>query len=425
MRDFDFAHFLLAVAHLLVAAHVGGYVFQALRQPRVVGEIMGGLLLGPTVLGALFPAWYATVFTHGPTLVVLGALNKIGLMLLMFCSGLEIRSEFPTGERRTAALVTLTGTAIPFALALGFGPLIDFSSHWGGAATATSFNLVVAVAVAVTSIPVISKIMMDLGILDTPFARGVLSAAVVEDVILYVVLSIALALALPLPDAKPFGLAHLIGVPDGTWSILYHVGATLVFFAAAVAFGPRLYGAVASARFNLVRKSNHLGYLLAFLIAVSGFAMFLEVQLMFGAFLAGVVAGASTDSAEEPRRAAKSFASAFFIPLFFAMVGWKLNLLRDVPWTFFVLFTAAACAVKAASVYLGARWAGVARGGAANLAAAMNARGGPGIVLATMALEAQIIDDGFYVCLVLLAILTSLTAGQWLTRAVRTGRPLL
>jgi Kef-type K+ transport system membrane component KefB len=127
----------------------------------------------------------------------------------------------------------------------------------------------------------------------------------------------------------------------------------------------------------------------------------------------------------EARRTAQSFASAFFIPLFFAMVGWRLDLLRDVPWGFLAGFLPACCAVKATSVYLGARWARVSRRGAMNLAAAMNARGGPGIVLATVTLDARLIDDGFYVCLVLLAIVTSLMAGTWLGRASRDGAPLL
>jgi Kef-type K+ transport system membrane component KefB len=425
MSNYDFAHFLLATAHLLVAALAGGYVFERLGQPRVVGEIFGGLLLGPTFLGEFFPDWYGTVFGHDKTLTTLGALNKIGLMLLMFCSGLEIRSEFPKQERKTAAFVTATGTLIPFVAALAIGPFIDFSGHFGPAANDVAFLLVVAVAVAVTSIPVISKIMMDLGILETPFARVVLSAAVVEDVVLYVVLSIALALASPVAGAKQFGLAHLLEIPDGPWSIAYHVGATIVFFVLATTLGPKLFERVSRARFNLVRKSNHLGYLLVFLIGVCGAAMFLEVELMFGAFVAGVVAGASSESPPEHRATAKSFSSAFFVPMFFAMVGWKLNLLRDVPWLFFVAFFAAACALKAASVYLGARWAGVSPRGSKNLAAAMNARGGPGIVLATVALEAKLINQGFYVCLILLAILTSQMAGAWLQKARRSPEPLL
>ncbi|HET7292122.1 MAG TPA: cation:proton antiporter [Vicinamibacteria bacterium] len=424
MSDHDFAYFLVAVGHLLLAAHAGGRLFQALRQPRVVGEISGGLVLGPTLLASLSPDWHATVFGREGTQVALGAVNKIGLMLLMFCSGLELPAGFPRAERRTAAFVIGAGTLLPVAVALACGRVVDFTAHYGPAATPLAFDLVVAIAVAVTSIPVLSKIMMELKLLDTPFARVVLTAAVVEDVMLYVLLSIAVAMALPLPRAATLGLAHWLGVPDGTWSVVYHVVVTLVFFALALSLGPTCYRRITQARFKLVGSTSHLGYLLTFLVVASGLAMFLDVQLMFGAFLAGVVASTSTDPPEPQRRAAKAFANAFFVPLFFAMVGLRLNLRLGVPWIFFAAFFVLACVIKAGSVYIGARWAGVARKSALNLAAAMNARGGPGIVLASVAIEAGIINDGFYACLVLLAMLTSLMAGSWLGRAVRAG-PLL
>jgi Kef-type K+ transport system membrane component KefB len=425
MSNSDFTHLLLAIAHLLVAAHAGGYVFNQLRLPRVIGEICGGFVLGPTVLGYLSPDWFGTVFAHSPSKTVLETLSKISLMLLMFCSGLEIRSQFSSGERRTAGFITLTGTIIPFAVALSMGAIFDFSSHYGGAANPISFNLVVAIAVAVTSIPVISKIMMDLGILNTAFARIVLAAAIVEDICLYVVLSVAITLAVPLEYEKPFSLAHRIGVPDGSWLVLYHVGVTLVFFVLALTFGPKLYRRSANAPFNFLRKSSSLGYLLFFLITFSGFAMFLEVELMFGAFLAGVVVGMSSESGDEALAVTKSLASAFFIPLFFAMVGFRLNLLHDVPWLFLLAFFMFACVIKSSSVYAGARWAGIGSRGAWSLAVAMNARGGPGIVLASVALDAHIINEGFYVCIVLLAIVTSLMAGIWLSRAERAGGSLL
>ncbi|HYC79268.1 MAG TPA: cation:proton antiporter [Planctomycetota bacterium] len=425
MKNQDFAHVLLALAHLLVAAHVGGYLFHRLRRLRVIGEIAGWLILGPTVLGHVAPDWYTTVFGNHPANIVLETVSKLGLMLLMFVSGLEIRSEFSSAERKSAAAVTVAGTVIPFLVALAAGSFLNFSEFYGPKAVPIAFNLVVAIAVAVTSIPVISKIMLDLGILETPFARIVLSAAVVEDVILYVVLSVALSFVRPDDATGGFTLPDRLGIPSGTPSIAYHVFSTLGFFTLAMTLGPKLFEKISAYRFNVVRRGSPAGYLLLFLIVFSGVAIFLDVELMFGAFLAGVVVAGSAEGADEPRRAVKQFSSAFFIPVFFAMVGWKLNLLRDVPWLFVAVFIAACCAVKAASVYGGARFAGVGRTGAMNLAAAMNARGGPGIVLASVALSAELIDSRFYVCLVLLAILTSLMAGTWLNRAIRSGRPLL
>ena len=109
------------------------------------------------------------------------------------------------------------------------------------------------------------------------------------------------------------------------------------------------------------------------------------------------------------------------MPVYFAIVGLRLDLIHAFDPLFFVAFLAFACAVKAASVYLGGRLAGQTRAGAGNLAVAMNARGGPGIVLASVAFDAAIISEEFYVSLVMLAIVTSLLAGTWLERMVKAA----
>src|SRR5581483_4959710 len=113
------------------------------------------------------------------------------------------------------------------------------------------------------------------------------------------------------------------------------------------------------------------------------------------------------------------FAFAFFIPIYFAVVGLQLDLLHGFPVLFFLGYLAFACAVKAVSVYAGARVGGQRHTSAVNLAVAMNARGGPGIVLASVAYGAGIINQSFYAVLVLLAIITSLVAGSWLARVPR------
>jgi Kef-type K+ transport system membrane component KefB len=178
----DFAQLLLAVGLLLGAAHAVGHLFTLARQPRVIGEIMGGLLLGPTVLGALAPELQATLFpSEGPVAAVLGWNYQIGLLLLMFASGAEMRSVFRRGETRVVGLVTVVGVVLPFVAGLLLFRVIDSSSLLGVAQNDTALLLVFGLAIAVTSIPVISRIMFDLGIIETPFARIVLGVAVIED----------------------------------------------------------------------------------------------------------------------------------------------------------------------------------------------------------------------------------------------------
>ena len=110
--------------------------------------------------------------------------------------------------------------------------------------------------------------------------------------------------------------------------------------------------------------------------------------------------------------------------MYFAIVGLRLDLLSGFEPLFFLLFLAVACVAKYVSVWVGARWAGESSAGARNLGVALNARGGPGIVLASVAFDAGIVDQGFYAVLVMLAIVTSLLAGSWLGRVVRSESPL-
>ena len=162
----------------------------------MIGEIAAGLVLGPTLLGHLAPgaeSWL--VPKTGATPTVLGAVYQLGLLLLLFCSGAQIQSGHRRGENKTVGWVFSTGTVLPFLAGLGLLHVLDLRSSWGPHANAASFLLIFAIAMAVTSIPVISKIMHDLGILDTPFARVVLGVAVAEDIVLYVILAVSLGLA--------------------------------------------------------------------------------------------------------------------------------------------------------------------------------------------------------------------------------------
>ena len=422
----DLARFLLALTLLLAAAHSGGYLFARWKQPRVIGEIVGGLILGPTVLGAIAPGVEAHLFpTTGAVPVVLDGLSQLGLLLLMFGAGTEMRSSFNGDERRTVGAVTLTGVALPALVGLGFAALLPSGYGLGTADNHTAFVLVFVLAIAVTSIPVISRIMFDLGILETAFARIVLAVAVLEDVLVYVVLAIALGLVAA-SSGDQIGVPAVLGIrPGSTASVVFHVVATLAFLGLALWLGPPLYRRALRFRFNLVRRGSQIGFQLVFMLGLTVIAVLLGVVPLFGAFVAGIVVGASSgERVAEARETIRTFSFAFFIPLYFAMVGLRLDLVRSFSPLFFVLFFAVACAAKYASVWMGARLAGESAAGSRNLAAALNARGGPGIVLASVALGAGIIDQNLYACLVLLAILTSLAAGSWLGAVVRAGKPL-
>jgi Kef-type K+ transport system membrane component KefB len=408
-------HLLAALAALMAAAHLLGTLFAHFRQPRVIGEIAAGLVLGPTLLGHLAPGVESRLFpATGVTPTVLGAVYQLGLLLLLFCSGTQIRSALRRGESKTVGWVLTTGMLLPFLAGLGLLRVLNLRSSWGPHGNAASFLLVFAIAMAVTSIPVISKIMHDLGILDTAFARVVLGVAVAEDVVLYVILALALGLAQGGQGAL-FGLPSLLRISPGTPAdMAYHVAATLGILAVALVFGPRLYHATEQSRVNLISHGSPVAYPLVFMLGATLLCLFMGVEGFFGAFVAGIAVGAAEVASPSAVASIEGFSFAFFIPIYFAIIGLQLDLLRGFNIAFFLLFLLLACAIKAGSVYLGARLAGESGGSSLNLAVALNARGGPGIVVASVAYAAGIIDQPFYTALVMLAVVTSLLAGSWL-----------
>lgn len=422
----EFGHTLVALALLLLAAHGVGHLFVLLRQPRVIGEIAGGLLLGPSVLGLMAPDLQQRIFpAEGPTAAVVAWASQLGLLLLMFCSGAEMRSLFRRDEGRVVGLVTVTGVVLPFLLGALCFRFLDAKALLGPAQNTTALMLVFGLAIAVTSIPVISRIMFDLGIIETSFARIVLGVAVIEDVVVYIVLALALGMVAP-PGGGDFGLPGLLGMTPGTApSMVFHALATLAVFALMLALGPRAFGWLRRQRWNLVASSNPLAYLLLFIFGGTLLCIALGITALFGAFLAGIATSvAKGPRVVEARDSIRAIAFAFFVPVYFASVGLQLDLVRHFDVVFFGWFLAFACLAKSGSVFLGARLAGEGNRSSRNIAIATNARGGPGIVLASVTYAAGVVSQEFYASLVMLALATSMVAGTWLGHIVRSGVPL-
>ncbi|MEP6642858.1 MAG: cation:proton antiporter [Acidobacteriaceae bacterium] len=417
MSDQEIGSVIVLLLLLISTAHLFGYLFTKLRQPRVIGEILGGLLVGPTLMGHFAPDFSASLFSgmnpssaHSRA-AVLDFIYWMGLLLLMFTSGTETRKLFGREDRRQVAWLTTVGTGLPFLIAMLVLPLFPIRRLMGSANQTVALVLVVGIAVAVTSIPVISRIFHDLKILHTRFARLVLSVAVLEDIVLWAVLAVATALAKSavLPKAE----------------ILRHVSATLIFFAAGLTVAPGALQRLQRARWNILAAASPIGYLVAVLFGFCAVAALLQVNLVFAAFLAGYGVSSGREHFAEALDSLSRFSFAVFIPLYFLIVGYRLDLWRSFSFSMLAVFLAGACLIKLFSVGLGAKLAGFRGLDIINLAVATNARGGPGIVLASVAFDAGIVNAAGYTTLVLVAVLTSQAAGAWLEHVTRKGWPLL
>ena len=416
MTDSELGRIVLSLFVLLCSAHLLGYVCVRLRQPRVVGEIVAGLLLGPSLLARVAPTASHFIFSSGSLGAdkygtIAGFIYSLGLLLLMFGSGAETRNLFCRQDRRYTAWLAGFGTGLPFVIALACAGFLPLNRLMGPAHQRSSLILVVGIAVAVTSIPVISRIFYDLKILHTRFASIVLGVAVIEDIVLWAVLAIATA------------LAASGSLPQGV--IAQHVGITLLYFVGGLTLGPALLRRLSQSRWNILAEVSPVGYVIGVLFAYTAVAAALNVSLVFAAFLAGFGFSSGDSNFNEALDSINKFSFAVFIPIYFAIVGFKIDLGTSFSGSMLVLFVVAGCALKIAAVTAGAKLAGFSNMDTINLSVATNARGGPGIVLASVAFDAGIINAFFYTTLVLMALITSQAAGAWLEYVLRKGWPLL
>ena len=411
MSNSDLTSVLFILLLLVALAQLVGWAFVKLRQPKVVGEIAAGIVLGPALLGRLpFASGITEAVKHQEN--ILNFVYWLGLLLLMFLSGAETRQLFGRDERREVGWLAIVGTGIPFLLGLTLGPWLIHPALAGPNGSRVSLIIILAVGAAVTSVPVVSKIFADLKILHTRFARLVLGVAVLEDIVLWLALAVATAVA---------GKAAL-----NPRQMSYHLITTILFFILGLTIVPRIVKRINKSRFNVFARQSPVAYALAVLLGYCVVAGALDVSLVFAAFLAGfAVVHKKRRLFADALDAVGKVSFAFFIPVYFAIVGLKLDLVRGVSLAMMATFILGSCIVKIASVSIAGRFAGFRGLDLINLAITTNARGGPGIVLASVAFDAGIISPTFYTTLVVAAVVTSQIAGAWLDYVLRKGWPLL
>jgi len=413
--NLELSHFLLAMAILLALAHLLGFLAERLMIPRVIGEVAAGLVLGPTLLGFFFPHAFTWLFAGFPQEDrMFGLMYQIGLTLLMFCSGLKFHTKLKNGDGKITAVIVLASTILPFALGWVATDFINFGQFIGPAKSEFALKIVIAISIAVTSIPVISKIFNDLGIMHSRFAKLVIAIAGVHDILLWVALGIATAV-----------VGH--GGPVTAGTVLSSVGVTAAFVIITMFILHYLFKKLTIRNGNFLFRASHIGYFLLITFVVSAIAGYLNVDTIFGALLAGIGAKVTLPSTLFKRleQSVVHISFSWFIPVYFAIVGLKLDLAKHFEPVFFLKYLLFATLTQSIIVYFACKIIRQDRLTSFNFAMAMNARGGPGIVLSTVAYSAGIINQDFFSILVLLALITSWFAGTWLRLVLNKGWRLM
>jgi len=393
----EILNFLIIITIILVSARLLGEVCRKLRQPVVVGEVLAGIIIGPSLFGSLFPQLFNNIFVSQPRAYgAFDGLANVGIILLMFSAGIEVDLKQIRQYGKQAAYISLTGLLFPFAI--GFVTVWFFYDRLFPSPAASHLipALFVGTALSITALSVIAKVLIDIDIIKTKVGNLVLTAAMIDDFLGWVLFSVIMALLNKSSGADAYK----------------SVGLVLLFVALIMTVGK--WGV--NQLLKLTQKSLSLpggsitvGVCLCFMAAV--ITEWLGVRGIFGAFLMGVVVGDSKYFQERSQHILQQFALNVAAPLFFASIGLRINFVTNFNLEVVLIILLIASLAKIAGAVIGSRASGMRANESYAVAFGMNARGSQELVLGLLALQAKILNEQIFVGLVVMTLVSIIIAG--------------
>lgn len=384
----------LSLFLLLLFSFFGGKLFEKIKAPKVVGEIVGGMILGGSCIGFFFPEIYNSIFnSFSEQGKVLNIFYQLGLVFLMFSSGFNTSININKKNAKNYFLLFFGATIIPMLLGLIFTNMFS-SSFIGSADNNVAFTLVFIISVAITSIPVISKIFFDIGMMNTNFSNMVLTVSTLQDLVLWILLNMAISLA----ETGKFTLSSFLLTTALTIGLLVFVkGVEYIVKKKKI-----------SIKNNILSISFLVTFILIFVLSK------LNINIMYSAFVAGYLIKSLLPKGSKEIDKIKDFSFNLFVPIYFALVGIQLDVIHNFSLLRFIIFYVIAFGLEFIGVVVTLYFTKLKKRSIFNLGITMNARGGPGIVLATTAYAYNIINLEFFTVLILTTMLSSTMAGYWL-----------
>ena len=387
LRHDRFALTLLGVAVVIVVARLAGAAFRRMGQPPVIGEVVAGIALGPSVLGG----WSNGLFPV-ETRPLLKIVATLGLVVFMFLVGLEMDLRLLGGRRRrVSTAVAVVGTAVPF----GLGVLLASVLHPSHAVSDfVPFALFIGAAMSTTAFPVLARILQERRLYDTPLGAVTMASAAGDDVLTWAILAVVVAIV----------------AATGAWTLPYICALALLF-----ALVMLLLVRPALARYrDRPLSSGDLGLVVAALLAAAFATAAIGIHEIFGAFLLGAVFPRGP-LAEEVRGRLESLA-AILLPVFFVTTGLNVDVGRvgvEGIWQL-ALILLVACAGKVIGAGAGARWQGFAWRESLALGVLMNTRGLTELVVLNIGRDFGVLDGPLFTLLVIMAVVTTVATAPLL-----------
>ncbi|HEY5826523.1 MAG TPA: cation:proton antiporter [Cyclobacteriaceae bacterium] len=405
---------LIQLSLMLVMGRLFAEIARRFKQPAVVGELIAGIIIGPTVLGLIQPEWFQFLFPSGSASgVVLAGLVQVAVIMLLFIAGLEVDLHIVWQQGRQSILTSLFGLVIPFLF--GFS-LPYYFPHFFGIAEGQSdftFALFMGTAMAISALPVIVRILMDTNLFKSRIGLLVVASAMIDDVIGWLIFSVLLSMiGKGSADKMPF-----------ISTLLLTVGFTVVMLTIGRGLLNRMLPWMNK---KMAWPGGVLSVSLALCFMGAAFTEYIGIHAIFGAFIIGVSLGDSEHFSERAKEIVHQFINNIFAPLFFVSIGLRVNFATNFDFWLTLVIILIAFAGKILGAGLGTRLGGGftwKESWAAGFG--LNARGAMEIILAIVALENGLINEKVFVSLVIMALVTSMSSGplmKWMLRRKPTYR---
>lgn len=398
---------LLALTVIMLTARLVGALFARFHQPAVIGEVVGGILLGPSLLGRLAPDLQAAILPAEIAPVV-GVIAQLGVILYMFLVGLELDLGALRGSVSKTVTIALAAIVVPFA----FGAILALALQEALGAAAidrTSFVVFMGVALSITAFPVLARILEDRGMQRTPLGVLALTCAAINDAIAWCMLAFAVSLMQATPAAA---------IRTAALTALY-IGVMLT--------AGRSLARAAVARLD---RSAHLGeqsvaVVLVAVLLSSVATEFIGIHAIFGAFLIGTIIPHDSQVAARATERIADIVRVMFLPAFFAFTGLRTELgliASGGDWLMCALIVAVATAGKFGGTAAAARLTGVPWRDSAALGALMNTRGLVELIVLNIGLDLGVITPRLFTMLVIMALATTMMTSPLLSRVLPNPR---
>jgi Kef-type K+ transport system membrane component KefB len=394
---------LLQVVVIIVAARLVGWLFLKMGQPAVIGEMAAGIILGPSLLGALFPTAQSFLFPAS-SMDLLKMFSQIGVILFMFVVGLDLNLQHLRLKAHTAVLVSHASIMAPFLLGIGLSLLI-YSSLASPNVSFTAFALFIGVAMSITAFPVLARILEERGLTKTFLGTTAIACAAVDDITAWSVLAIVVAIA----------------KADGLSSSLMTIFLTLLFIGGMLfLLKPGIERLLREHGRNGIMSKGMVTVVLVVVFTSSLFTEVIGIHALFGAFLAGVVMPSQEGLRHFLRERLETFSAGFLLPLFFAFTGLRtqIGLLDDWrSWLVCLAIIGVATAGKLGGSTIAARWTGMSWRESFSVGALMNTRGLIELIVLNLGYDLGILPPKIFGMLVLMALTTTFMTGPLLSLA--------